>query len=185
MTGILTISSEPKNVYVEAINEKSIHVFWQKPDQLADKVKNYIINITKLHTFDQYNLSDVTMIEQSIKVESNQMSVVINNLQPLTMYEVFVISQNNFGSSLPSIRVRTLTLDNSSGIGGKISSGTLNNRGVVVPKLPGKVECVLFLIYFVFFFVSFVRMMIAPSRANVKEKHQRIKLHREKINKYI
>lgn len=138
ISGIYTIPSEPKNVYVDAINEKSIQVFWQPPDQLPTKVANYVINVTRLHTFDPDALADMSHAELSISVDRSHNSVLVNNLQPLSMYEVSVMATNKFGSSLPSFRVRTLTLDSSiSGrrSGGVGADGQLN---AVVPKLPGK-----------------------------------------------
>lgn len=137
ISGIYTIPSEPTNVYVDAVNEKSIKVFWQPPDHLADKVKNYVINVTQLHTFDPDTLADLSHAELSISLDRSHTSVLVNNLKPFTMYEVSVMATNKYGSSLPSLRVRTLTLDNSiSGRGSGVGSGGQLNA--VVPKLPGK-----------------------------------------------
>lgn len=137
ISGIHTIPSEPKDVYVDAVNEKSIKVFWQPPDQLANKVNNYVINVTQLHTFDPDTLADLSHAELSISVDRVHTSVLVNNLQPFTMYEVSVMATNKFGSSLPSFRVRTLTLDSSlKGRGSGVGSGGQLNP--VVPKLPGK-----------------------------------------------
>lgn len=124
-------------MYVDAINEKSIKVSWQPPDQLANKVKNYVINVTQLHTFDPDALADLSHAELSISVDRGHNSVLVNNLKPFTMYEVSVMATNTFGSSLPSFRVRTLTLDSSiSGRSGSVGAGGQLNA--VVPKLPGK-----------------------------------------------
>lgn len=138
ISGIYTIPSEPKNVYVDALNEKSIKVYWQPPDQLANKVKNYVINVTRLHTFDPDSMTDLSYAELSLSVDRSHNSVLVNNLQPFTMYEVSVMATNKFGSSLPSFRVRTLTLDSSiSGRSSSVGGGAGGQLNAVVPKLPG------------------------------------------------
>lgn len=130
---------------MEAINEKSIQISWRPPEQLANKVKYYLINITKLHNFDEDRLSDLLKSEYSIKVDAHLNSIVVNDLKPFRMYEVCVIAANDYGTSLPSIRVRTLTLNSGGGIGDGEGSKRPNNVPVV-PKLPGKT------FFFLFFF---------------------------------
>lgn len=60
-------------------------------------------------------------------------TTTINNLQPFTMYSVFVTAENEFGSSLPSVRKRALTLKNDMVNGG--------NSIAVIPKLPDVRSC--------------------------------------------
>ncbi|XP_037031427.1 Ig-like and fibronectin type-III domain-containing protein 2 isoform X3 [Bradysia coprophila] len=110
LEGVQKIPSEPEAVYVEALNEKSLQVSWSPPSKLADKVKTYSINVTTLHTFDQDALSNITS-EISVTVSKDLDSAVINDLKPFTMYVITVTANNDFGSSLPSMRVRALTLD--------------------------------------------------------------------------
>lgn len=69
--------------------------------------------------------------EVSVTVSSDLDSAVIHNLKPYTMYSITMTANNNYGSSLPSDRVRSLTLD--SGIGSQTSVA-------VVPVLPGKLN---------------------------------------------
>lgn len=125
-------------MYVDAINEKSIKVFWRPPDQLAHKVENYVINVTRLHTFDSDALADLSHAELSIAVDRNHNSALVNNLLPFTMYEISVMATNKYGSSLPSFRVRTLTLDSSISGGRSSRVGANGELNAVVPKLPGK-----------------------------------------------
>lgn len=136
--GVYTIPSEPRDVYVETINERSIQILWRPPEQLANNVTHYIINITKLHSFDDDQLSDLLTSEFSINVDGHSNSVVVNDLKPFKMYEIFVIAGNEYGTSLPSVRVRTLTLNSGGGMGDGGGSIKRLHKIPVVPKLPGK-----------------------------------------------
>ncbi len=127
LEGVQKIPSEPESVYVEALNEKSLQVSWSPPAKLADKVKTYSINVTTLHTFDQDALSNITS-EISVTVSKDLDSAVINDLKPFTMYVITVTANNEHGSSLPSMRVRALTLDSAIG---------KQTNVAVVPILPG------------------------------------------------
>lgn len=128
LEGVQKIPSEPEGVYVEPLNEKSLQVSWSPPSKLADKVKTYSINVTTLHTFDQDALTNITS-EISVTVSKDLDSAVINDLKPFTMYAITVTANNEHGSSLPSMRVRALTLD--SAIDQK------QTNVAVVPILPG------------------------------------------------
>lgn len=142
LDNIQKLPSEPQAISVEALTERSLQVSWSPPEQLAKTVKYYQINATKLHSFDQDFLANGTTKDSliSIQVSADQSSAIVSNLEPFTMYTVTVSAHNNFGSSLPSIRIRALTLEN----------GVVNKETsvAVVPVLPG--ECNLFSLLFSF-----------------------------------
>lgn len=129
LEGIQTIPSEPQFVSVLPLNEKSIQVSWVPPEKLAETVKSYRINVTKLHSFDEDKLASEKAIF-SITVPSSVNSTIVNDLEPYSMYSITVMSENDHGSSLPSLRIRTLTLENSSGPKRLPSN-------VTTPEIPG------------------------------------------------
>lgn len=133
LQGVQELPSEPEDVYVEPLTEKSMQVTWSPPTVLADSIKYYIINVTVLHQFDQDSLpNDTSAI--SVMVSSNLNTAVINDLKPFTMYSITVTAYNDQGSSLPSYRVRALTLE--SGVGKQTSVAE-------VPVLPDVRGCCL------------------------------------------
>lgn len=127
LEGVENIPSPPEGIVVEPLNENSLQVSWSPPARLPDRVRSYSINCTVLHSFDDASVPNITS-EVSVTVSADLDSAVINNLKPFTMYSITMTANNNFGSSLPSVRVRALTLD--SGVGTKTSTA-------VVPVLPG------------------------------------------------
>ncbi|XP_021707105.1 Ig-like and fibronectin type-III domain-containing protein 1 [Aedes aegypti] len=135
LDNIQKLPSEPQAISVEALTERSLQVSWSPPEQLAKTVKYYQINATKLHSFDQDFLANGTTKDSliSIQVSADQSSAIVSNLEPFTMYTVTVSAHNNFGSSLPSIRIRALTLEN----------GVVNKETsvAVVPVLPDVRGC--------------------------------------------
>ncbi|KAL7051028.1 hypothetical protein ACKWTF_004301 [Chironomus riparius] len=133
LEGVQKIPSAPKAVFVEPINEKSLQISWLQPEHLADTVKNYKINLTILQSFDEDYLANNTASTISVTVPAELNTTTINNLQPFTMYSVFVTSENEYGSSLPSTRKRALTLKNDMVNGG--------NSIAVIPKLPDVRGC--------------------------------------------
>lgn len=128
LEGVQNIPSPPEDIVVEALNENSLQVSWSPPSRLPNKVKSYSINVTVLHSFDEDTLPNITS-EVSVTVSADLDSASISNLKPFTMYSVTMTANNNYGSSLPSVRIRALTFD--SGAGTKTSVA-------VVPVLPGK-----------------------------------------------
>ena len=130
LLGIQQLPSEPQNIIVEPLTEKSLQVSWSPPINLPETVKFYTINVSVLHSFDQDSLAnDTSTISET--VSSNLESGVINDLKPFTMYSVSVTAHNDLGSSLPSFRVRSLTLE----------SGVSKQTSVAeVPILPGKIS---------------------------------------------
>lgn len=127
LEGVQRIPSPPENIIVEPLDENSLQVSWSPPNRLANRVKNYSINCTVLHSFDDASVPNITN-EVSVTVSSELDSAVIHNLKPFTMYSITMTSNNEYGSSLPSVRIRSLTLD--SGVGAKTNIA-------VVPILPG------------------------------------------------
>lgn len=133
LEGVQNIPSEPKAVFVEPLNEKSLQISWLPPENLPETVKNYKINLTVLQSFDEDFLANSTATTISVTVPAEMNTTTINNLQPFTMYSIFVIAENEFGSSLPSSRKRALTLKNDMVNGG--------NTIAVIPKLPDVRGC--------------------------------------------
>jgi len=133
LEGIQNIPSSPAAVFVEALNEKSLQISWTEPENLASTVKTYKINVTILQSFDEDYLANSTATTISVTVPAQMNMTTINNLQPFTMYSVFVTAENEFGSSLPSSRKRALTLKNDMVNGG--------NSIAVIPKLPDVKGC--------------------------------------------
>lgn len=129
LEGVQNIPSPPVDVTVEPLNEKSLQVNWSPPQRLAKQVQTYSINVTMLHSFDQDTLENISS-EVHATVAGSATSAVIGGLKQFTMYSVTVTANNAKGSSLPSDRIRTLTLD--SGIGTPSSVA-------VVPVLPGRI----------------------------------------------
>lgn len=132
LEGIQNLPSEPENVYVEPLTEKSLQITWSPPSNLAETIKKYVINITTLHSFDQDGLPNATAVSQSITVPADAESTVISDLKPFTMYSITVTAFNDHGSSLPSYRVRALTLE--SGVGKQTNV-------VQIPVLPDVKGC--------------------------------------------
>lgn len=129
LQGIQYLPSEPTNVIVEPLNERSLQVSWSRPEHLGDSVKVFVINVTALSSFDDDELTNITSLI-SVSVSGDQESAVVNDLKPFTMYTITVTAHNDVGSSLPSYRIRALTLENG-------NSGTQTSVAVV-PVLPGK-----------------------------------------------
>lgn len=129
LQGIQYLPSEPTNVIVEPLNERSLQVSWSRPEHLGDSVKVFVINVTALSSFDDDELTNITSLI-SVTVSGDQESAVVNDLKPFTMYTITVTAHNDVGSSLPSYRIRALTLENG-------NSGTQTSVAVV-PVLPGK-----------------------------------------------
>lgn len=127
LEGVQNIPSPPRDVIVEPLTEKSLQVSWSPPARLAHRVRSYSINVTMLHSFDQDSLANISS-EVHASVAGTSDSAVIGGLKPFTMYSITMTANNENGTSLPSERIRTLTLD--SGIGARSSVA-------VVPVLPG------------------------------------------------
>lgn len=114
LEGIQTIPSEPRFVTVLPLNERSVEVSWDVPEKLAKTVTMYRINVTRLNSYDEDKLATEDTVF-SITVPGSVNKTTVTDLEPYSMYSITVMSQNEHGSSLPSLRVRTLTLENNSG----------------------------------------------------------------------
>lgn len=156
LEGVQKIPSAPEEITVEPLNESSLQVSWSPPARLADKVTTYSINVTMLHSFDEDVVANISS-DVSVTVSADSDSAVrsfrnfhlisvrisfktslslpqiIKDLKPFTMYSISMTANNNFGSSLPSVRIRALTLD----------SGVVGTRTsvAVVPVLPDIRSC--------------------------------------------
>lgn len=130
LEGIQTIPSEPKYVTVLPLNERSVQVSWGMPEKLGKTVTSYRINVTRLNSYDEDKLATEDAVF-SITVPGSVNSTVVNDLEPYSMYSITVMSQNEHGSSLPSMRIRTLTLENNSGPKRLPSNSS-------TPEIPGK-----------------------------------------------
>uniref|UniRef100_A0A6B2EFR4 Putative receptor mediating netrin-dependent axon guidance n=1 Tax=Phlebotomus kandelakii TaxID=1109342 RepID=A0A6B2EFR4_9DIPT len=131
LLGIQKLPSEPQDVYVDPLSERSLQVGWTPPTKLASTVKFYQVNVTLMHSFDQdWVANDTSMV--SVSVPGDLSNTVINDLKPFTMYSIMVTANNDYGSSLPSFRIRALTLE----------SGVAKQKNVAeVPMLPDVRGC--------------------------------------------
>ncbi|XP_058124562.1 Ig-like and fibronectin type-III domain-containing protein 1 [Anopheles ziemanni] len=136
LDNIQRLPSEPQSVSVEPLTERSLQVSWMAPEKLGGSVKFYQLNATRLHAFDQDALANATDAKDglvTLQVSADQTTAVLSNLMPFTMYTVTVSAHNDHGSSLPSMRIRALTLE--SGVVSKQTSVA------VVPVLPDVRGC--------------------------------------------
>ncbi|XP_050094930.1 Ig-like and fibronectin type-III domain-containing protein 1 [Anopheles aquasalis] len=142
LDNIPRLPSEPQSVAVEPLTERSLQVSWSAPEKLAASVTTYRVEAVMLHSFDQDYLANETeaakqaepmLTSKVLQVPAGQKSAVLSDLSPFTMYTVTVTAINDHGSSLPSTRIRALTLE-----GGAASKQT---SVAVVPVLPDVRGC--------------------------------------------
>lgn len=132
LEGIHNLPSEPEGVTVEPVTERSLQVSWSPPTNMADTIKHYVVNVTVLNSFDEDSVGNETTTGISVMVSGDVDSTVVSDLKPYTMYSITVMAYNSHGSSLPSYRVRALTLE--SGVGKQTSVAE-------VPVLPDVRGC--------------------------------------------
>ncbi|XP_043647954.1 Ig-like and fibronectin type-III domain-containing protein 2 [Drosophila teissieri] len=146
LKGVQLIPSSPTFVTIENVSETSVTIGWTAPDKLADRVSGYTINVTTLHSFDEDELSgEIVHRTASDSPESislytvpmNQTQLMLSNLSPLTMYAVVVTATNDFGSSLPTERLRFFTHISASAAESK--AGTTDKQAM--PQLPDTRQC--------------------------------------------
>ncbi|XP_021960351.1 Ig-like and fibronectin type-III domain-containing protein 1 [Folsomia candida] len=89
------------------------------------------INHRGSHGIDISSEEKVEAFMRQIKVHGDLTNVLITQLQPFTMYEISVIAFNIHGRSLPSNRVRTLTL----------APGIVRPNSTTPPTLPDIQTC--------------------------------------------
>ncbi|XP_049544577.1 Ig-like and fibronectin type-III domain-containing protein 1 [Anopheles darlingi] len=142
LDNIQRLPSEPQSVAVEPLTERSLQVSWSVPEKLAASVSTYRVEAVMLHSFDQDYLANDTeanrptepmLTSKVLQVPASQKSAVLSDLSPFTMYTVTVTAINDHGSSLPSTRIRALTLE-----GG---AATKQTSVAVVPVLPDVRGC--------------------------------------------
>ncbi|XP_067642607.1 Ig-like and fibronectin type-III domain-containing protein 1 isoform X2 [Eurosta solidaginis] len=116
LQGVQNIPSAPTGIVIDFISETRVTLHWSQPEKLAHKVTHYSVNLTALHSFDEDELANTyawkkRLLEQVIirTVPVNQTSLALQDLTPLTMYAIVVTAHNEFGSSLPSERLRVFT----------------------------------------------------------------------------
>ncbi|EDW70342.2 Ig-like and fibronectin type-III domain-containing protein 1 [Drosophila virilis] len=151
LKGIQLIPSTPVLVSIEDVRETSVNISWAPPQKLADQVAYYTVNLTILHSFDEDELSgevrhqtqDASDREQKpelvmlYNVTANETFLSLNTLIPLTMYAVVLTAVNEFGSSLPSERLRFFT--HTSASVAESQAGSADKQ--VMPTLPDIRSC--------------------------------------------
>ena len=150
LQGVQQIPSTPLSVAADEVNETRVVISWSPPEKLSHLVKHYMVNLTALHSFDEDNDDDddnndndnATTGKQDDSViirlsPSNVTTLTINDLKPLTMYSIVVTAVNDFGSSLPSERLRIFT--HTSALATEELSGPSNKMDV--PDLPDIRSC--------------------------------------------
>ncbi|XP_058985320.1 Ig-like and fibronectin type-III domain-containing protein 2 [Musca domestica] len=127
LQGVQQIPSTPLEVTISEVSETGVTVSWSPPEKLPDTVKEYKVNLTELHSFDEDDDDDaaaageegdaVAKTRQAKKnetvimrtVNGNITSIRVADLKPQRMYGIVVTAENEFGSSLPSERLRIFT----------------------------------------------------------------------------
>ena len=112
--GVKTLPPQPLDITAEPVSSNQIEVHWRAPNK-SYLIENYVINITKLQTFDDFsrpkrvNTISSLNVQQTFQVSSNETSYIIQNLEPFTLYEIVMKAVNKMGESVPTISIRTLT----------------------------------------------------------------------------
>ncbi|XP_030373316.1 Ig-like and fibronectin type-III domain-containing protein 1 isoform X2 [Scaptodrosophila lebanonensis] len=117
LKGVQLIPSTPTAVSADGVSETSARISWAPPEKLADRLMHYTVNLTMLHKFDEdevtgevvHKATDPAEQVTLHNVQANQTYLPLDGLSPLTMYAVVVTAVNEYGSSLPSERLRFFT----------------------------------------------------------------------------
>lgn len=149
--GLELLPGPPKSLSVEPLSSTKLKLKWLPPHQTT-KVSHYKINITQLHEFDENGKlkEDINSREsKQLSIDKEQDPIItltingslrdytVENLHPLTMYEITAIAQNEHGSSLPTYALRTLTLSSNSEIE---SNQPIEKPNITVPDVRGCCE---------------------------------------------
>ncbi|EDW26268.1 GL24598 [Drosophila persimilis] len=146
LKGVQLIPSMPIFVTIENVSETSVSIGWTAPEKLTDRVSSYTVNVTTLHSFDEDELSGEIVHRTAAdsaesvalhNVPANQTQLKLDGLTPLTMYAVIVTAVNEFGSSLPSERLRFFT--HTSASAAESRAGTTDKQ--MMPTLPDIRQC--------------------------------------------
>ncbi|XP_075164635.1 Ig-like and fibronectin type-III domain-containing protein 2 [Haematobia irritans] len=149
LQGVQQIPSSPQEVAVSEVSETEVTVSWSPPEKLGNMVKQYKVNLTELHSFDEdddYSTTAATNDEAKSKgllprsdeavivqsVNGNDTTLRITNLKPQRMYGIVVTAENDHGSSLPSERLRIYT--HKSALSTEEESGS--QQKTEIPNLP-------------------------------------------------
>ncbi|XP_023234906.1 Ig-like and fibronectin type-III domain-containing protein 2 [Centruroides sculpturatus] len=147
--GLELLPGPPKFLTVEPLSSTKLKLKWLPPHQTT-KVSHYKINITQLHEFDEdgklkednnRESKELSIDKQdpiiTVTVNGTLRDYTVENLHPLTMYEIAAIAQNEHGSSLPTYALRTLTLSSSSDID---HDKPIEKPNVTIPDVRGCCE---------------------------------------------
>lgn len=144
--GVELLPMSPESPHVTVLGPNSIQVDWAHPPEGSPPSEYYLVNVTTITKFDPP--VDISALEDSegkmdanddhqlgprrrqIKVPATQTRVIVQNLTPLTWYEISAISLNRHGSSLPHYSIRALT-----------HAAVINKTEVIHPDLPDIVGC--------------------------------------------
>ncbi|XP_037084356.1 Ig-like and fibronectin type-III domain-containing protein 1 [Pollicipes pollicipes] len=119
--GLDTLPAAPSALQVVVRSLGELQVSWTAGDSSAPAPDLFTVNVTRLRRFDGAQLglddNDTALEEgpqpgaqvQLFNVTASRMFLMVDALQPLTMYEVSVSAHNAYGSSLTSQRVRAVT----------------------------------------------------------------------------
>ncbi|KFM57521.1 Ig-like and fibronectin type-III domain-containing protein, partial [Stegodyphus mimosarum] len=129
--GIELLPGPPQEVTVEAISDSELKIKWMPPLQDIP-VEKYHINLTLIKELSDLQELESGMVDQkkvnkmqksgspssvktfmTVLVDGNKTSYVASGLQPVTMYEIQITSENSHGKSMPTYAVRALTLASS------------------------------------------------------------------------
>ncbi|XP_042905607.1 Ig-like and fibronectin type-III domain-containing protein 2 isoform X1 [Parasteatoda tepidariorum] len=155
--GIELLPGPPQELTVEALSESELKVKWIPPHQDVP-VERYHLNLTlikelsdaqemELGSTDQKKMSKIPELKKlgtstSVKsfmtviVDGNKTSYVASGLQPMSMYEVRVTSENSHGTSMPTYAVRALTLSSDSR-----DAVPVNTSEIYFAHLPNITKC--------------------------------------------
>lgn len=88
------LAGPPSRVKALLISTTYAVISWQPPKILPDTVTGYHVYLRKLGSGEEYTV-----------LEKEQQTVIIENLEPSTNYEVFIVSINAHGKGGPSPRL--------------------------------------------------------------------------------
>lgn len=122
--GVSTLPPQVQEVTIDPMSSSELLVKWSLPSKDIHLIDSMVINVTQLDSFDNVGVtrldngrssSEVSTpplygLQMRFTIPRNETSFVIKELKPYTMYEVVMSSVNKVGTSLPTNRIRVLTL---------------------------------------------------------------------------
>ncbi|RUS89834.1 hypothetical protein EGW08_002364 [Elysia chlorotica] len=101
-TGSNNLPFKPESlVLTPANNGRDIVITWDPPTLNADKVDHYVI----------YYAQNGSAISKHVSLSRNIFRFLLTGLEPLTHYEIWMVSSNKFGQSLPTSKSEIETSD--------------------------------------------------------------------------